>query len=33
MMFLLDTSVKTALILFFYLLLSVLLGFADWHGV
>jgi hypothetical protein len=33
MMFLLDTSVKTALILFFYLLLSTLLGFAGWHGV
>jgi hypothetical protein len=32
-LFLLDTSVKTALIVFCYLLLSTLLGFAGWHGV
>jgi len=33
MMFLLDTSVKTALIVFFYLLLSLLFGFVGWEGV
>jgi hypothetical protein len=32
-LFLLDTGVKTALIVFCYLLLSTLLGFAGWHGV
>jgi hypothetical protein len=33
MTFLLDLTIKVALILFFYLLLSTLFGFAGWHGV
>lgn len=33
MLFLLDTGVKASLIVFFYLLISVVLGFVGWKGV
>lgn len=33
MLFFLDTGVKASLIIFFYLLLSLLFGFVGWEGV
>lgn len=33
MLFLLDTGVKASLIIFFYLLLSLLFNFVGWEGV